>query len=86
MRINKTLMAAAGVAAAAWTPAQAFEAGSAGFAQQPGVTLGGVSAEGPPPGLYMVDQAYTFQGTLQGRALTPLIRTAQKLESGLQLG
>ncbi len=34
----------------------------------------------------MVDQAYTFQGTLQGRALTPLIRTAQKLESGLQLG
>jgi len=66
MRFNKTLIATAGVAAAAWAPAQAFEAGSAGFAQQPGITLGGVSAEGPPPGLYMVDQAYTFQGNLAG--------------------
>ncbi len=66
MRFNKTLIAAVGVAATAWTPAQAFEAGAAGWAQQPGILLGGVSAEGPPPGLYMVDQAYTYQTNLAG--------------------
>ncbi len=55
-----------GVEALAWMSAQAFEAGAAGWAQQPGILLGGVSAEGPPPGLYMVDQAYTYQTNLAG--------------------
>jgi len=59
-----------GVEALAWMSAQAFEAGAAGWAQQPGILLGGVSAEGPPPGLYMVDQAYTYQtGLPAGRFL-----------------
>jgi hypothetical protein len=66
MRFRKALIAMTGVAALAWTPAQAFEAGAAGWAQQPGILLGGVSAEGPPPGLYMVDQAYTYQTNLAG--------------------
>jgi hypothetical protein len=66
MRFNKALIATAGVAAAAWTPAQAFEAGAAGWAQKPGITLGGTSGEGPPPGLYMVDQAFTYQTNLAG--------------------
>jgi hypothetical protein len=66
MRFKKAFIAMTGVAALAWTPAQAFEAGAAGWAQQPGVLLGGVSAEGPPPGLYMVDQAYTYQTNLAG--------------------
>jgi hypothetical protein len=66
MGFNKTLFAAAGVAAAAWSPAHAYEAGQAGWAQKPGITLGGTSAEGPPPGLYMVDQAFTYQPNLTG--------------------
>jgi hypothetical protein len=66
MRFRKALIAMTGVAALAWTPAQAFEAGAAGWAQQPGILLGGVSAEGPPPGLYMVDQTYTYQTNLAG--------------------
>jgi len=50
MRFRKALIAMTGAAVLAWTPAQAFEAGAAGWAQQPGILLGGVSAEGPPPG------------------------------------
>src|SRR6266849_6676436 len=66
MRLKKALIAMTGAAVLAWTPAQAFEAGAAGWAQQPGILLGGVSAEGPPPGLYMVDRAYTYQTNLAG--------------------
>jgi hypothetical protein len=66
MRFRKALIAMTGVAALAWTPAQAFEAGAAGWAQKPGITLGGTSGEGPPPGLYMVDQAFTYQANLAG--------------------
>src|SRR5260370_4142690 len=66
MRFHKTLIATASVAAMAWTPAHAFEAGAAGWAQKPGITLGGTSGEGPPPGLYMVDQAFTDQTNLTG--------------------
>ena len=66
MRFDKTLLAIAGVAIAAWTPAQAYEVGAAGWAQKPGITLGGSSAGVPPPGLYMVDQAFTYQSNLAG--------------------
>jgi len=55
MRSSKILIASAGVAAMAWTPAHAYEAGAAGWAQKPGITLGGASAGVPPPGLYMID-------------------------------
>lgn len=43
--LNKSLFAAARVAAAAWSLAHAYEAGQAGCAQMPGITLGGISAE-----------------------------------------
>ncbi|MGB6398269.1 MAG: transporter [Bradyrhizobium sp.] len=66
MRFNKTLMATAGFAAAACTPAHAYEAGAAGWAQKPGITLGGGTAAAPPPGLYMIDQVYTYQPNLVG--------------------
>ena len=69
MRFNKTLMATAGFAAAACTPAHAYEAGAAGWAQKPGITLGGGTAAAPPPGLYMIDQVYTYQPTWSGRAI-----------------
>ncbi len=64
MRSGKILIASAGVAAMAWTPVHAYEAGAAGWAQKPGITLGGASAGVPPPGLYMIDQAFTYQSNL----------------------
>jgi len=66
MRFSKTLIASVGVAAMAWTPVHAYEAGAAGWAQKPGITLGGASAGVPPPGLYMIDQAFTYQSNLAG--------------------
>jgi hypothetical protein len=50
MRFNKILAATAGFAAAAWTPAHAYEAGAAGWAQKPGITLGGGTAALRRPG------------------------------------
>ena len=66
MRSSKILIALAGVAAMTWTPVHAYEAGAAGWAQKPGITLGGSSAGVPPPGLYMIDQAFTYQSNLAG--------------------
>src|SRR5260370_39637350 len=66
MRSSKMLIALAGVAAMACTPAHAYEAGAAGWAQKPGITLGGASGGVPPPGLYMIDQAFTYQSNLTG--------------------
>ena len=66
MKINKIAIAIVSVGAAAWSPAQAYEAGAAGWAQKPGITLGGSSAAAPPPGLYMVDQVFTYQTNLTG--------------------
>jgi hypothetical protein len=66
MRSSKIIIALAGVAATAWTPAHAYEAGAAGWAQKPGITLGGATAGVPPPGLYMIDQAFTYQSNLAG--------------------
>jgi hypothetical protein len=44
MRFNRTLVATAGVSAMVWTPVHAYEAGQAGWAQKPGITLGGADA------------------------------------------
>ncbi|QOZ51480.1 transporter [Bradyrhizobium sp. CCBAU 53338] len=49
-----------------WTQARAFEFGYPGYTQKPGITLGGGSAGTPPPGLYMFDQAYTYQANIVG--------------------
>lgn len=54
------------VVLAAATPAQAYEFGYPGWAQKPGVTLGGGSAGTPPPGLYMFDQFFTYQSNVVG--------------------
>ena len=66
MKIDKIAISIMSVRAAAWTPAHGYEAGAAGWAQKPGITLGGSSAEAPPPGLYMVDQVFTYQTNLTG--------------------
>jgi hypothetical protein len=85
MKLNKTMLfATASAAAAAWTPAHASEAGQAGWAQKPGITLGGTSAEAPPPGLYMVDQAFTYQSNLTGPGNSVLNPMAPQLEYRLQ--
>src|SRR5579864_3642834 len=62
----KALLAAAGVAAFAFaSPANAYEAGYAGWATKPGALIG-ASAGVPPPGIYMFDQVFTYQTNLAG--------------------
>jgi hypothetical protein len=64
MRFNfKALLAAAGVAAFAFSPANAYEGGSA--QTKPGAFIG-ASAGMPPPGIYMFNQVFTYQSNLVG--------------------
>jgi hypothetical protein len=56
--------AAAGVAALAISPADAFEGGIQ-FQQKPGIFIGS-SAGVPPPGIYMFDQVWTTQQNVAG--------------------
>jgi hypothetical protein len=67
----KTLLAAAGVAAFALSPANAYEAGYPGWASKPGVLIG-ASAGVPPPGIYMFNQVFTYQSNLVGPGTTTL--------------
>ena len=60
----KALLAAAGVAAFAFSPADAFE-GGVQFQQKPGIFIG-ASAGVPPPGIYMFDQVWTTQQNVAG--------------------
>jgi hypothetical protein len=60
--------------AASWQ-AQAFESGYPGWAQQPGITLGGGTAAMPPPGIYMFDQLFTYQAKLVGPGTAPFPNT-----------
>jgi hypothetical protein len=60
----KALLAAAGVAAFAFSPASAFEGGIQ-FQQKPGIFIG-ASAGVPPPGIYMFDQVWTTQQNVSG--------------------
>ncbi len=67
MLLKKALLTVAGLAAStAWTTAQAYEIGFPGYAQKPGITLGGGSAGDPPPGLYMFNQVFTYQAQIVG--------------------
>ena len=68
----KALLAAAGVAAFAFSPANAFEGGVA-WQQKPGAFIGS-SAGVPPPGIYMFDQVFTYQSNLAG-PLTNVVGT-----------
>ena len=60
----KALLAAAGVAAFALSPANAYE-GGVQWQQKPGVFIG-ASAGVPPPGIYMFDQIFTYQTNVAG--------------------
>ncbi len=64
MNMNtKTLLAAAGIAAAAFSPAYAYEGGAVN--SQPGGFIGS-SAGVPPPGIYMFNQVFTDQRNFAG--------------------
>src|SRR6202020_3607009 len=64
MKMNtKTLLAAAGIAAVAFSPAYATEGGD--IATKPGAFIGS-SAGVPPPGIYMFNQVFTYQSNLAG--------------------
>jgi hypothetical protein len=60
---SRALLAAAGIAAFAFSPAYAYE--SAPAATKPGGFMG-ASAGVPPPGIYMFDQVFTYQANLTG--------------------
>jgi hypothetical protein len=65
MKLNsKALLAAAGVFALSWSPAMAYEAGGNG--QTKGGVLIGASAGVPPPGIYMINQVFTYQANFAG--------------------
>jgi len=64
MKLNsKALLAAAGLAAFAFSPAYATEGGA--VATKPGAFIGS-SAGVPPPGIYMFNQVFTYQTNLVG--------------------
>src|SRR5579872_1930085 len=74
----KALLAAAGVAAFAFSPANAYEGGVA-WQSKPGVLIG-ASAGVPPPGIYMFNQVFTYQTNLAG----PLTGTLNNNHVGVQ--
>ena len=51
--------------------AVAYEFGSPGTDQKPGIVLGGASAGTPAPGIYMFEQFYTYQATITGPGRPP---------------
>jgi hypothetical protein len=66
MTFKKALVGAAFIVAVGVQHANAYEFGSPGASQKPGLLLGGASAEDPPPGLYMFDQFLTYQSKIVG--------------------
>src|ERR1700684_1790155 len=79
----KALLAAAGLAAFAFSPASAYEAGSAGWETKPGIWIGS-SAGVPPPGIYMFNQIFTYQTNLVG-PLTNAIGTHTGLQAAVDI-
>ncbi|WP_375779392.1 transporter [Bradyrhizobium sp. ma5] len=57
---------AAGSLLASCLPGQAYEAGYAGAATMPGITIGNASAGIPGPGLYGFSQTFTYQANVVG--------------------
>jgi hypothetical protein len=71
MKLNlKALLAAAGVATFAFSPANAYE-GGVSWQSKPGAFIGS-SAGVPPPGIYMFNQIFTYQTNLTGPGTTSL--------------
>ncbi|MGC0397275.1 hypothetical protein [Bradyrhizobium sp. USDA 241] len=62
---NVAVMVGALTLSAVATVANAYEFGSSGWAQKPGIVLGAAAAA-PPPGLYGFDQVFTYQSNLVG--------------------
>jgi hypothetical protein len=79
----KALLAAAGLAAFAFSPANAYEAGGAGWESKPGVLIG-ASAGVPPPGIYMFNQVFTYQTNLVG-PLTNAIGTHTGVQAAVDV-
>jgi hypothetical protein len=81
MNFRRGILCSVAVGLAAACPfgmsAIAYEAGYAGADQKPGITLGGSSAEAPPPGIYMFDQVLTYQAKITG----PNVPTGPKLDT-----
>lgn len=66
MTMRRTaVVAGALVSFAAASGAHAYEFGSPGFVQKPGVVLGAAAAA-PPPGLYAFEQLFSYQSKLVG--------------------
>ena len=61
----RAMLGAAALITAGIGQASAYEFGGPSWAQKPGATLG-AAAEAPPPGLYMIDQAFTYQSNFVG--------------------
>ena len=69
MKFNfKALLAAAGVATFAFSPAHAYDQGGQSAQTKPG-SLIGASAGMPPPGIYMFNQIFTYQSNIVGPAV-----------------
>ncbi|MGA9092320.1 MAG: transporter [Bradyrhizobium sp.] len=77
----KALLAAAGIAAVAFSPAYATEGGDQ--ATKPGAFIGS-SAGVPPPGIYMFNQVFTYQANLVGPGTTNALGNAPGQHTGVQ--
>ncbi len=78
----RALLGAAALITVGVGQASAFEPGGATWAQKPGATLGS-AAEAPPPGMYMIDQVFTYQALTVGPgANTQPVQHANVLVSG----
>ena len=82
MKLNfkALLAAAAGVAAFAFSPANAYEGGDA-WQTKPGVFIGS-SAGVPPPGIYMFNQVFTYQSNLAGPDNNSLLADQERCAGG----
>jgi hypothetical protein len=78
---NKVLLAAAGIAAFAFSPAYAYE--GAGDATKPGSFIG-ASAGVPPPGIYMFNQVFTYQANLTGPGTVNALGNGPGQHTGVQ--
>ena len=67
------------------THAEAYEFGSGGWLQKPGLVIGAAAAA-PPPGLYGFDQLFTYQSKLVGPGAPNIggARTGVKYDMALQ--
>jgi hypothetical protein len=78
----KALLAAAGVAAFAFSPANAYE-GGVQWQTKPGILIG-ASAGVPPPGIYMFNQVFTYQTNLAG-PVTGAVGTHQGVQAAVDV-